>query len=240
MKYSKPETVVISDIKSLCVGTPYHFNGWVTDYKNCGSKFKCGCQKHGEWIATVHRFLWSGKRCKKCAGEEASIRLRTSKEEREFQITELCKNTPYHFVKWKDSYKNSNSIVVCYCGTHDLQWELRLRHFIYSGTRCPKCAGFGYQKTDDASLYALRSECGQYVKIGITNNMERRLKELAKSTPFSFSLVESISENGKTIYEFETMFHREFKSANLEGFKGATEWLKWSPDIQHWLRLLSS
>lgn len=66
------------------------------------------------------------------------------------------------------------------------------------------------------------------------------MKELVKSTPFSFSLVESISENGKMIYEFETMFHREFESANLEGFKGATEWLKWSPEIQHWLRLLSS
>lgn len=240
MKLARSESTVIDEINSLCVGTQYSFNGWVDNYENCKSKFKCNCKKHGDWITTAHRFLWSGKRCKKCAVEKASIRLRTPEEDRRREIVELCKDSPYHFVKWKGVYENSDSLFTCYCELHDLEWDLKVRHFIYSGTRCPKCAGFGYQKTAEGTLYALRSENGGLIKIGITNCLERRIKELVKNTPFNFFLVETIVADGKTVSEFEQMFHKEFESAKLTGFKGSTEWLKWTPEIQYWLKLLSS
>jgi len=239
MKYSKSESLVIDEIHSKCIGTPYHFNGWIDKYQHCKSKFKCNCEKHGDWVTTVHRFLWSGKRCKKCASENASFRLRTSKENRQKQIDELCNNTPYRFVKWKGVYRNSDSLFTCYCKIHDLEWDLKVRHFVYSGSRCPSCAGFGYQKSGEGTLYALRSENGGMVKIGITNCLERRIKELTKTTPFQFFLVEAITANGEMIFQFEQMFHNAFESANLNGFKGCTEWLKWTPEIQYWLKLLN-
>lgn len=221
-------------IQKLCLNSIYSFHSWCENYKNAHSKFNCKCEIHGIWQVSVCNFN-AGKRCPKCKHKAQLINI----EKREFQISKICKDYGYFFQSWKNDYTGRKSKFICECPIHGA-WTTTVDAFVNGGRKCPGCAIYGFNPCKQSTLYALRSECGQHVKIGITNNMERRLKELVKITPFSFSLVESISENGKTIYEFENMFHREFESAKLKGFNGSTEWLKWSPEIQHWLRLLSS
>ncbi len=83
------------------------------------------------------------------------------------------------------------------------------------------------------------SDCGLYAKVGISNKYENRISILKKSTPFKFSLIELYSNiSGDLIFNLERMFHSKYESAGFKGFDGATEWLKFSPELLEEFRLL--
>lgn len=107
------------------------------------------------------------------------------------------------------------------------------------GTGCPRCAKYGYQLDKTGYLYALRSECGRYVKIGISNNPSQRHRQLELATPFNFNLVEQVHGDGVKIAGLEKSFHEKYESAGFTGFSGATEWLVFSDELLSELRSLS-
>lgn len=106
---------------------------------------------------------------------------------------------------------------------------------------CKKCGNKtrGFRPDKCGYLYALRSECGRYLKVGISNNPDARLKSLSARTPFAFNRVELIRfDNGKDALDNETRIHRNHESASLSGFDGCTEWLFCTPELLEELRAI--
>jgi len=179
----------------------YEFVRWAVDDK-FGSNHKCvvRCAKDWhEWIATPNSLIDAGRGCPQCSGKR-----RWTEMERVEQINKL-KNI--RFVSWLDGYKNSFSKANVICAIDHHTWCASVNNIVNKGSGCPKCAKYGYQLDKKGYLYALRSECGMYLKVGISNKPSRRHYELARDTPFTFNLVEQFSGDGVKIYELEKHFH---------------------------------
>ncbi len=107
------------------------------------------------------------------------------------------------------------------------------------GNGCPGCANYGFDRTRSGFLYVLRSECGTKMKIGITNNPERRHTELTRDTPFSFTRIELIEGQGDQITNLEKELLAEYQPAAFtETFNGYSEWRLWDDSIR--TKLLTS
>ena len=187
------------------------------------------CREGHLWTATINSILNDSAGCPKCSGK-----YRYSQNERESQLNDK----PHAmFVCWVNEYKNAESRAVMQCDKGHV-WEASVNSLLNGGTGCPSCAKYGFDPAKPGTLYALRSECGRLIKIGISNNFKRRVGELTKRTPFRFNVVERFDSDGKTIRRLEKAFHVEFESSGLEGFDGATEWLEFTPDILGLMRTL--
>ena len=104
---------------------------------------------------------------------------------------------------------------------------------------CPGCASYGFDRTRSASLYVLRSDCGRYMKIGITHNPKQRYNKLKRDTPFQFTRIELIEGPGEQIANLEKELLAEYQPAEFDNhFDGYTEWRLWNDSIRH--KLLTS
>jgi hypothetical protein len=109
--------------------------------------------------------------------------------------------------------------------------------FIGQSCRCPGCAAGGFDQTSEGYLYALRSDCGAYLKVGISNYPNDRIPFLSRRTPFAFVKQSEIKfDIGLHARNLERDTHKAFESAGLRGFDGATEWLKYDPDIIEYIQ----
>lgn len=208
------------------------FVSWVDSYKNNRSKANVKCKVDGfEWSATAHHLVNGGFGCPQCSG-----RRRWTAEERIEQINELDN---IEFVSWVDGYEGGDSKANVRCAIDNFEWSARADNLVNHGTGCPRCARHGYDPSKTGTIYVLRSECGKYVKVGISNNPKRRHTELARATPFTFNLVEQFSGDGVKIYELEKHFHSKYERDGFTGFDGATEWLVCSNELLSELRRLS-
>jgi hypothetical protein len=151
--------------------------------------------------------------------------------QRELQASMLAESEGYSFVGWDGEYSNPKTRAIFNCKDHG-NFNLRYDSFLYYGTRCTGCFGAsGFQRDKLSFLYALKSDCGAYIKVGISNRPEQRHKGLARSTPFEFEAVGIYQMDGSDALNLETMTHRKFMSAGFTGFDGSTEWLKYDPEI---------
>ena len=215
----------------------YRFVKWSNFNGGNTSRAVFGCEKHGEWETRVSCFV-AGHRCPECGVESAKKLQRFDSEMRTKEITLLCEENGYTFKGWCDGYQNARSLFRCECQVHG-EWNVGFSAFKH-GTRCPACAKTGFDPVKPAWLYCLVSKENSLIKVGITNNLETRVSQLRHYTPFDFEVVETIrKEDGYVIQKLEKLFHREFLSANLKGFQGCTEWLKWNHEIPLWFRLLN-
>lgn len=224
------DTKIAERIISQCDSIGYKFVGFNKIGKGVRQIVSIICDNHHLYTTTPHNFETS--KCPICAKNQT-----ISQFERESQIKNLCVNNDYEFIGWCEDYVNQYSKFEISCPQHG-KWVTRCADFVNKGTRCPGCAKTGFDQTKPATLYAIRSDCGQYVKIGITNNFKQRFQKLKRVTPFDVSVIERIECDGQTARQFEKMFHDKFESAGFTGFDGATEWLQWSTELQYWLRLL--
>ena len=207
------------------------FVSWVDGYKGNKSKANVRCAVDGfEWSAIVHHLVNTGSGCPQCAG----LRRWTSEE----RIEQINKLENIEFVSWVDGYKNFRSKANVKCEIDCFEWSPAVHDIVNGGHGCPSCAKGGYNPSKEGFLYALRSECGQYVKVGISNDPKRRHNELEKRTPFKFNLVEQISGDGAKIAELEKYFHSKYERAGFARFDGCTEWLMCTPQLLEELREL--
>ena len=206
------------------------FVSWVDGYKNQHSKanVKCSVDMFG-WVASANS-LANGYGCPQCAGNR-----RWTADERVEQINKL---ENIEFVSWVDGYKGAHSKANVKCEIDGFEWVPSVSNLVSNGRGCPKCAKYGFQIDKTGYLYALRSECGQYVKVGISNNPKRRHKDLEKRTPFKFHVIERISGDGAKIAALEKYFHGKYERAGFVGFDGCTEWLICTPELLEELREL--
>lgn len=182
------------------------------------------------WVSSVTHLKSSRSGCPKCAGVR-----RWTAEERIEQINEIYN---IQFVSWVDEYKGKDSKANVRCEIDGFEWDASVHHLVNNGSGCPKCAKSGYDPSKTGYLYAIRSECGMYVKVGISNNPSRRHSELARDTPFNFHVIEQISGDGAKIAELEKYFHSKYERAGFARFDGCTEWLICTPQLLEELREL--
>ena len=208
------------------------FLSWVGEFKGGRSKanVRCGLDSY-VWSADVNNLVNSGSRCPQCSGNRIWTEL-----ERVEQINKL---ENIRFVSWAGGYKNAFSKANVRCSVDNHVWSAAVDSLLNIRSGCPKCAKYGFKLDKKGYIYALRSECGRYLKVGISNKPSRRHTELARATPFTFNLVEQFSGDGVKIYELEKHFHSKYESAGFTGFDGATEWLICSEKLLSELRRVS-
>ena len=194
------------------------FSGWVDGYSGVRSRAMLRCLVDcNEWIASVDSIVNQGSGCPQC-----SKKRRWTSSDRVKQLNEM---NNLSFVRWDGDYKNCYSKAIVRCEKCNCEWTSRITNLINNGHGCPSCAKSGYDQTKIGHLYALISDCGKYIKIGISNRPRRRFAKLSRSTPFKFNLVEQISGDGAKIAELEKYFHGKYERAGFTGFDGCTEWL---------------
>lgn len=225
-------------LRTLATKDGFTFMRWTDNCSRWNSKAVIRCKDHGEWSVTVGNFVDGGKRCPGCGYAKRATKRRTPKIECEFKIAKLAENDGFAFVGWDGEYKNCDSKAIINCVNHGT-WSASVDNLM-RGKRCPGCAVTGYASNKPGTLYALLSDCGSMIKIGISNQSKRRYTELRSSTPFKFSVYREIHcEDGSVPPSLEKLFHSQFPSADQRGFSGATEWRQMNPDITTWLELLA-
>ena len=186
-----------------------------------------------EWDSDASH-LMRGSGCPNCAKFVRGSKRRMPELD---VINNINSISGVRFIRWLDEYRGNRSKAVCECDLFHT-WSATVNNIIDRLTGCPSCANRGFQLDETGYLYSLRSECGQYIKVGISNDPKRRHKQLEKRTPFKFNLIEQISGDGAKIAALEKYFHNKYERAGFTGFDGCTEWLMCTPQLLEELREL--
>lgn len=202
-------------------------------YQSAYEKSLIHCKRHGIFNQEPRHHL-SGVGCPQC-GYSTSIKSRTKKESDFVKQARIIHGNKYNYSKI--NYQNTNTNIMIYCPEHGL-FEQRPTHHL-NGVGCPSCMSCGFDKNKDSFLYVIRSDCGNYMKIGITNKPGQRHVQLTRATPFSFKRIELIEGLGDQIANLEKELLSKYQQAEFtETFDGYTEWRLWDDSIRN--KLLTS
>lgn len=195
----------------------------LVEYINNLSKVKIICKEHGLFEQTPNSHLNIKAGCPNCS--------HTKKHTRE---TFIEKSKKVHGDKYEYSfsvYKSTRDKLSICCSDHGVFEQTPADHI--KGQGCPGCAKTGFDRTRSGFLYVLRSECGRYMKIGITNKPDQRHIQLARATPFEFSCIEIKEGEGECVAVLEKNLLSIYETVEFkEKFDGSTEWRLWSEDIR--------
>lgn len=190
------------------------------------------CTEHGVFEQRPNRHLM-GAGCPKCGVQRTSESKLLNTNIFVNRASNLHKNKyDYSLSSYKTNYEKLKII----CKEHGVFLQTPNNHLMGNG--CPGCAESGFDQTRPSFIYLLRSECGRYSKIGITNKPSQRHAQLRRKTPFSFYVIECVQGVGSLVSDVETIILDSFEPACFDCvFDGSTEWLLWSPTIR--LKLLT-
>lgn len=205
-------------------GNKYSYS--LVDYVNNSTRVKIVCQIHGVFEQTPDSHVNRKSNCPACVGKK----LHTNNSFIEKAKKVHGENT-YHYTLVQ--YVNVMTKVKITCPTHGDFEQTPGNHL--SGQGCPGCAtGGGFDRTKKGFLYILRSECGKYIKIGVTHKPSKRHSQLSRVTPFSFKCIELIEGPGEQIANLEKELLAKYQPAGFtETFDGYSEWRLWSESIRH-------
>lgn len=192
-------------------------------YVNSRIKVAITCMAHGEFEQLPFNHL-KGKGCMLCAS--ASKGVHNKKYIHDF----IANASLVHGCKYDYSateYIAARFKVAINCKEHG-PFEMTANNHL-RGQGCPSCSRSGFNPDEIACVYFLTSEKG--IKVGITNKPSDRLRRLASKTPFDFNLIAKIKTTGAEAMRIEKYYHKKYESAGLTGFDGATEWLRYSPEL---------
>lgn len=228
------ECDVVTELTESLSAKGVRFLGFPDGFNGARSRVKAECTIHGEWVTDYVNITSCLSGCPSCAHNRQPTR-----QEREQDIDANLNGTDWEFVRWVHEGKvTAFSKMVLNCHTHG-EWISNPNALLSKHYGCPSCATSGFDKNAPASAYCLISECGGYVKVGITNNLDARMKSLRRVTPFRFDLADHFeSTEGAVCSAFEKAMLDKFDSAGFTGFDGATEWVKWNHEVLSWFRLM--
>ena len=209
----------------LVHGDVYCYNE--TYYISSKIKIKIKCKIHGSFNQMPSEHL-SGKGCPLCGTSRVSDINRMSKSKFVTDSISIHGNKyDYSMVNYTG---NKNKVKIA-CPEHGNFRQTPNKHL--SGQGCPGCAKSGFDRTKVGFFYVLRSDCGQYMKIGITNKPDQRRLQLSRVTPFSFKRIELIEGPGEQIANLEKEMLSCYQQAEFtERFDGSTEWCLWDESIR--------
>lgn len=143
------------------------------------------------------------------------------------------------------------------CG-NDLDERWQLMHFasITEDATCPECIKVCSHATLTTQLYIIHAESTSFYKVGVTKNVERRLRSLQAATPLSLSVVwqsllcvehsaRAIERETHTLFADQrsaAKYQREWFALSAEDVERAktyieTEVLKDRRNVARWVRL---
>lgn len=194
------------------------------EYKGGHKKIIVRCKIHNFEFSQEANSHLRGCGCPLCAREK--ITASVTKGFNKFkELADIVYDGKYFYDH--SSYVNMTTKMRIKCPVHG--WFKKTPDKHTRGHGCPSCANNGFDINKMGFVYFLISEHG--IKVGITNNLQRRLRGLKSSTPFDFNLIHKIKTTGEKAKIIEKYYHRKYESSGLSGFDGATEWLKYSPEI---------
>lgn len=206
----------------------FTFVRWDGEFKNANSRAVVRCDNSHEWSVTLNCFLHLGSGCPKCHPRHTLTE--------DHYVRKVNEREGITFVEWRSIFvgKRTKALFKCDMGH---RWVTYVGHITgKQSSGCPKCAKYGYDQCSPGILYAILSECTRYMKVGITKNKSQRLKQLARSTPFPFTLYGTVRKHdGGEIRRMEHQIHSMFPNAELDGFDGCTEWLVNSVELREYL-----
>lgn len=174
------------------------------------------CPEHGEFEQRMERHA-SGSGCNECG----ISRTYTGRQKRLDRCSEVH-DGKYDYSLWPETVTAKSKVEIV-CPDHGIFTQQVSSHQFGQG--CPKCSLGGFDGTSEGYAYLLRSDCGQFMKVGVTKNTKRRFKELKDATPFIFSPIAVVYfERGGHALAIEKSVREFCVSANFSGFNGATEW----------------
>lgn len=162
--------------------------------------------------------------CPQCSARVKSETRRMGEQDRIDQINEI---DGVRFIQWHSGYRNKRSKAVCECNEGH-QWPASIHHLLTSKSGCPECAKSGFSKSKPATLYILKSLCGDYLKVGITGDEKTRFTRLRAVTPFEWEVHSTVNfDIGLHAAEMESLLHSQLDRPVLEErFEGYTEWFE--------------
>lgn len=151
-------------------------------------------------------------------------------EGRSYQLKRKCESMGYSFAGFDGPHNVRGARVDVVCAIHGA-WNCAAGDILNKSHGCKSCAVNGFNPSKQAILYCLKSECGGFLKVGITNNMRTRMRALKNATPFDFVVLKESKMHGADARSLEKQIHDAYESAGLRGFSGATEWMVFHHDI---------
>lgn len=206
------------------------FVSFIGEYINQRSKIIIECDTHGRSVKSITDIINKNSFCKKCGNESVGLHKRLPLEVVKNRLNKKCDDNGYEFVGFEGCYIGKMTLVKIKCSDHGV-WVTKFDNFMKSKYGCPNCRNHGYKISSDGFLYILRSTCGQFMKIGITNDLSVRLNELKWYTPFEFNVLETMKSTAESVQIIEKGLHSIYVSAGMKGFNGATEWFKWDSSV---------
>lgn len=198
-------------------------------YNSAHEKVFIHCPEHGTFEQKAADHLHSKAGCPDCGGSKKKT-----------NTSFICSAKKIHGQRYcydNVNYINAHTDVSITCEIHGDFLQAPNHHL--KGSGCPKCRKSGFNTSLESIIYLLRSECGRYAKVGITQNYKNRSYNLKHATPFKFYLVESLTGPGDKVAYLEKSLLSEYQPVTFKDtFDGHTEWRLWDSGIRH--KLLTS
>lgn len=195
-------------------------------YKKAHEKVSVICAAHGPFMVTPANHVNHKRGCPTC-GRESMSNLLTLDKDDFIRRSRIVHGDKYDYSMVE--YRNTKNKVKIGCVKHG--YFLQTANYHITGSGCQSCAKTGFDSNKDGFVYFLMSEYG--IKVGITNTLQKRMNGLKSSTPFDFNLINKIKTKGIDAQKIEKYYHNKYESAGLTGFDGATEWLRYSPELMN-------
>jgi hypothetical protein len=189
-------------------------------YTNSKARVRIICPIHGEFSQRPADHVNSGNGCPECGTKSTADKRRTSWEDLVYQANlKFSHKFTYEPLEEFKRIKTSKIKIICpEHGAHESYWGTHL----ISHSGCPGCRDYeGKQQ----KVYIL--QFGSFVKIGISCNVPRRLRELRGSGKRQWELIKSFeTPDSHSAYYYEQRLHKEFskyRTSKFSGEDGATE-----------------
>lgn len=191
-----------------------------TKYVNSHTKVSIVCPVHGEFKQKPVNHI-RGAGCARCYHDSKKGPVMNTRE----YVSKARKLHGDTFTYDKTEYTGAYEQLTVTCANHG-DFNIKAVYHL-QGQGCPHCAIHGFNKEKPGTVYMLVSDDRTMMKIGITNNDERRFKELRRRTPFGFHVAMTrVFADGHDAVACESYIHSLYDNANLSGFDGATEWFR--------------
>lgn len=204
----------------------------LVEYVNARSCVQIICSEHGifEQRPTDHVSKKTG--CPRCAVER---RVEQHQLTTEYFIERACEVHGDRYDYSLVEYVDNKTPIQIICSEHGVFEQIPNNHTSMKAG-CPQCAETGFNPSEPGTLYVLSDDkqCPTLIKIGVTNDLKQRLRQLQRRTPHPiFKLVSYPFPRGADAYKLEQEVHKVFHELNarLKGFDGATEWFKYSSEM---------
>lgn len=207
-------------------------HGFAEEFKNHKTKLELECLKDGhKWPASLDRIINAGHGCPNCKSVLLSEQRKTPEHIALNKCIDICKEMKYDVVGFPDGYKNAKSRFDYICKIHGKQ-TVRYYHFVYNGTRCPKCAkdrqkdlgnGNGYypERKDEIDFLYILNFNNKFIKVGRSFDVKERIKSLRTISKTSIKNIHKLrifTATHQEIYDLEQELHTELRERNFQHY----------------------